>query len=195
MDKLAELEALLYLAGDDGISWQTLAELLEINSAELEKLVEQLSEKYQNDSQTAFQVVQINEFYKLTTNSKVSRIVERYFSKDLAKNLSQSALEILAIIAYRQPITRVEIDEIRGVNSSGALQTLIWRGLIKINGKKNAPGHPNLYTTTSYFLQYFDFKSLADLPLIEDFEDDESESLNLFGQNEQPDLENEEDKN
>ncbi|CCI85352.1 segregation and condensation protein B [Lactobacillus pasteurii DSM 23907 = CRBIP 24.76] len=195
MDKLAELEALLYLAGDDGISWQALAELLEINSAELEKLVEQLSEKYQNDSQTAFQVVQINEFYKLTTNSKVSRIVERYFSKDLAKNLSQSALEILAIIAYRQPITRVEIDEIRGVNSSGALQTLIWRGLIKINGKKNAPGHPNLYITTSYFLQYFDFKSLADLPLIEDFEDDESESLNLFGQNEQPDLENEEDKN
>lgn len=95
--------------------------------------------------------------------------------------MSQSALEILSIIAYRQPITRIEIDDIRGVNSSGALQTLIWRGLIKQDGKKDAPGHPKLYVTTDYFLQYFNYQSLADLPLIEDFEDTtDGEEIDLF---------------
>ena len=109
------------------------------------------------------------------------KIIEKYFQKDLTKNLSQSALEILAIVAYRQPITRVEIDDIRGVNSSGALQTLVWRGLIKADGKKDAPGHPKLYVTTDYFLQYFNYHSLADLPLIEDFADNDSNGeIDLF---------------
>lgn len=63
-------------------------------------------------------------------------VISKFFQKDLSKNLSQSALEILSIIAYRQPITRVEIDDLRGVNSSGALQTLVWRGLIKVDGKR-----------------------------------------------------------
>lgn len=112
--------------------------------------------------------------------------MKNIFKKDVSKTLSQSALEILSIVAYRQPITRVEIDDIRGVNSSGAIQTLIWRGLIKASGKKDAPGHPNLYITTDYFLQYFGYQSLADLPVIEDFEDDlavEDEEVDLFDRN------------
>ena len=121
----------------------------------------------------------INDNYKLTTRPEMSAVIEHFFQKDLTKSLSQSALEILSIIAYKQPITRIEIDEIRGVNSSGALQTLIWRGLVKIDGKKEAPGHPNLYVTSDYFLQYFGYHSLADLPLIEDFED---ESVNAEGE-------------
>ena len=86
--------------------------------------------------------MEINDEYKLTTSGEVSDLVGAYFNKDLTKNISQSALEILAIVAYRQPITRIEIDEIRGVNSSGALQTLVWRGLVKAQGVKDAPGHP-----------------------------------------------------
>lgn len=112
--------------------------------------------------------------------------MEAYFNKDLTKNISQSALEILAIVAYRQPITRIEIDEIRGVNSSGALQTLVWRGLVKAQGVKDAPGHPKLYVTTDYFLQYFGYKSLADLPVIENFEDssfDADGQVDLFAEN------------
>lgn len=81
-------------------------------------------------------MIHIAHSYKLTTSPQTAKIIEKYFQKDLTKNLSQSALEILSIVAYRQPITRVEIDDIRGVNSSGALQTLIWRGLIKPDGKK-----------------------------------------------------------
>ncbi|MCT6903677.1 MAG: SMC-Scp complex subunit ScpB, partial [Lactobacillus sp.] len=138
-----------------------------------------LQEKLQQNSDSGLQIQQLNDSYKLTTRPEVSKTIENFFQKDLTKSLSQSALEILAIVAYKQPITRIEIDEIRGVNSSGALQTLIWRGLVKINGKKEAPGHPNLYVTTDYFLQYFGYQSLADLPLIEDFEDD---SVNAEGE-------------
>ncbi|RVU71835.1 MULTISPECIES: SMC-Scp complex subunit ScpB [Lactobacillus] len=177
-NKMAELEALLYVAGDDGIEEQNLLDLLRISLVELQTLVTKSKNKYQQDS-SGLQLIKINQTYKLTTSPKVSKTIEKYFAKDLTKTLSQSALEILSIIAYRQPITRVEIDEIRGVNSSGALQTLIWRGLVKAKGKKEAPGNPNLYVTTDYFLQYFDFNSLADLPLIEDFE---NESMDIEDQ-------------
>lgn len=179
--KLGKLESLLYIAGDNGLSIKNLCELLHVTETELNNLTVKLKRKYENDPDSGLQVIQINDLFKMTTSPDTGEIIEKYFSKDLTKTLSQSALEILSIVAYRQPITRVEIDDIRGVNSSGALQTLVWRGLIKANGKKDAPGHPNLYVTTDYFLQYFNFKSLADLPLIEDFEDEnfENERLDL----------------
>ena len=177
--KIAQLEALLYVAGDNGIESTNLCELLQVDRPALRELTKSLQEKLQKNSDSGLQIQQLNDSYKLTTRPEVSKAIENFFQKDLTKNLSQSALEILSIIAYKQPITRIEIDEIRGVNSSGALQTLIWRGLVKINGKKEAPGHPNLYVTTDYFLQYFGYQSLADLPLIEDFEDD---SVNAEGE-------------
>lgn len=179
MTKIAQLEALLYVAGDNGIESTNLCELLQIGKPALRELTKSLREKLQKNPDSGLQIQQLNDCYKLTTRPEVSQTIENFFQKDLTKSLSQSALEILSIIAYKQPITRIEIDEIRGVNSSGALQTLIWRGLVKINGKKEAPGHPNLYITTDYFLQYFGYQSLADLPLIEDFEDD---SINAEGE-------------
>lgn len=176
---MAQFEALLYLAGDSGLESNNLCDLLQINSSALRELGKKLSEKLKQNADTGLQVVHLDRTYKLTTRPEVSEIVTDFFQKSLTKTLSQSALEILSIIAYKQPITRVEIDTIRGVNSSGALQTLIWRGLIKIEGKKDVPGHPNLYVTSEYFLQYFGYQSLADLPLIEDFEDD---SINVKGE-------------
>ncbi len=175
--KLANLEALLYVAGDDGIKQNDLSNLLNLDLEEVKNLIAELKKKYEQDHNSGLQLVQINNLYKLTNNAATGPIIEKYFAKDLNKNLSQSALEILAIVAYRQPITRVEIDEIRGVNSAGAIQTLVWRGLIKAKGKKDAPGHPNLYVTTDYFLQYFNYQSLADLPVIENFEDDDTSDL------------------
>lgn len=179
--KLANLEALLYVAGDNGLEEQNLIELLEVDGEELGQLVTRLQQKMKADPDSGMQIIHIANTYKMTTSQQTAKIIEKYFQKDLTKNLSQSALEILSIIAYRQPITRIEIDDIRGVNSSGALQTLIWRGLIKQDGKKDAPGHPKLYVTTDYFLQYFNYQSLADLPLIEDFEDTtDGEEIDLF---------------
>lgn len=179
--KEANLEALLYAAGDNGLEEQNLIEMLEIDGETLDKVAENLQRKLTKDSDSGLQLIHIAHTYKLTTSPQTAKIIEKYFQKDLTKNLSQSALEILAIVAYRQPITRVEIDDIRGVNSSGALQTLVWRGLIKADGKKDAPGHPKLYVTTDYFLQYFNYHSLADLPLIEDFADNDSNGeIDLF---------------
>lgn len=188
--ELASLEALLYLAGDDGIDKEVLGNLLETEEEKLDKLLKQLSQKLENDQDCGLKLLQINNSLKLATRPEVSKVVEKYFQKDVSKTISQSALEILSIVAYRQPITRVEIDEIRGVNSSGAIQTLVWRGLIKTDGKKDAPGHPNLYVTTDYFLQYFGYQSLADLPVIEDFEDDlnsDSDEIELFDKNDEGD--------
>lgn len=180
--KVAELESLLYVAGDNGLNVKSLCELMQVTEVELNNLAVKLKQKYEKDEDSGLQLIQLNDIFKMTTSPRNSAIVEKYFAKDLTKTLSQSALEILSIVAYRQPITRVEIDDIRGVNSSGALQTLVWRGLVKTEGKKDAPGHPNLYVTTDYFLQYFNFETLADLPLIEDFEDEN------FGDEEQLDL-------
>lgn len=179
--KEANLEALLYAAGDNGLEEQNLIEMLEIDGESLDKAAQNLQQKLTQDADSGLQLIHIAHTYKLTTSPQTAKIIEKYFQKDLTKNLSQSALEILAIVAYRQPITRVEIDDIRGVNSSGALQTLVWRGLIKADGKKDAPGHPKLYVTTDYFLQYFNYHSLADLPLIEDFADNDSNGeIDLF---------------
>ncbi len=155
--------------------------MLEISPAALRELANHLKDRLKNDENSGLQLICINQTYKLTTSPKCGDIISKFFQKDLSKNLSQSALEILAIIAYRQPITRVEIDDLRGVNSAGALQTLVWRGLIKVDGKKDVPGHPNLYVTTDYFLQYFNYESLADLPVIEEFEADDN-PVNLFNQ-------------
>ncbi|GFP08889.1 SMC-Scp complex subunit ScpB [Lactobacillus helveticus] len=179
--KEANLEALLYAAGDNGLEEHNLTEMLEIDGESLDKVAQNLQQKLTQDADSGLQLIHIAHTYKLTTSPQTAKIIEKYFQKDLTKNLSQSALEILAIVAYRQPITRVEIDDIRGVNSSGALQTLVWRGLIKADGKKDAPGHPKLYVTTDYFLQYFNYHSLADLPLIEDFADNDSNGeIDLF---------------
>lgn len=175
MTAIANLEAILYVAGDNGADLPTLAQLLGLSQAKTKSLLQALQDKYSADQNSGLQLVKINDLYKMTNSPQTSPVVEKYFAKDLSKNLSQSALEILAIVAYKQPITRVEIDAIRGVNSAGAIQTLIWRGLIKTAGQKEAPGHPNLYVTTDYFLQYFGYHSLADLPLIEEFEDDQQE--------------------
>ncbi|WP_297817410.1 SMC-Scp complex subunit ScpB [uncultured Lactobacillus sp.] len=182
VNKQAELEAILYAAGDNGVEQDILCQLLEISQPALRELSQHLKNDLEQRPSSGLQLISINNNLKLTTSPKCANVISKFFQKDVNKTLSQSALEILSIIAYRQPITRIEIDEIRGVNSSGAIQTLIWRGLVKVNGKKEVPGHPNLYVTTDYFLQYFGYNSLADLPLIESFSNDidENGQVDLF---------------
>lgn len=170
--KLAELEALLYVAGDNGLKQDSLCDLMAIERPALRELSGKLSKKLAADPDCGLKLQQLGSTFKLTSRPEMAPVIENYFQKDSSKKLSQSALEILAIIAYKQPITRVEIDQIRGVNSAGALQTLVWRDLIKTNGVKQTVGHPHLYVTTDYFLQYFGYQSLADLPVIEDFAED-----------------------
>jgi len=167
----AKIMALLFVAGDQGIKEKDLAGLLEIDSAALRQNIEELKIKLMTDVDSGIQLVDYNELYKLVTKNEFSELLTKYFKAGLGTKLSQAALEVLSIIAYRQPITRIEVDEIRGVQSSGSLNTLLMRKLIKENGKKNVPGHPNLYVVTDEFFDYFGIKSLKDLPELENFED------------------------
>ncbi|WP_201308067.1 SMC-Scp complex subunit ScpB [Companilactobacillus farciminis] len=163
--------ALLFVAGDQGIKEKDLVELLEIDSAALRQNLEELQVKLLTDGDSGIQLVNYNSLYKLVTKNEFAELLTKYFKSGLGTKLSQAALEVLSIIAYRQPITRIEIDEIRGVQSSGSLNTLLMRKMIKEQGKKNVPGHPNLYVVTDEFFDYFGIKSLEDLPKIENFEE------------------------
>lgn len=167
----AKIMALLFVAGDQGIKEKDLVELLEIDSAALRQNLEELQVKLLTDGDSSIQLVNYNSLYKLVTKNEFSELLTKYFKSGLGTKLSQAALEVLSIIAYRQPITRIEIDEIRGVQSSGSLNTLLMRKMIKEQGKKNVPGHPNLYVVTDEFFDYFGIKSLEDLPKIENFEE------------------------
>lgn len=167
----AKIMALLFVAGDQGIKEKDLAELLEIDRAALRQSIEQLKIKLMSDQDSGIMLFQYNTSYKLITKSEYSELLTKYFKTGLGTKLSQAALEVLSIIAYRQPITRIEVDEIRGVQSSGSINTLLARKLIKEDGKKDVIGHPNLYVLTDEFFDYFGIKNIEELPKIEKFED------------------------
>ncbi|WP_417466437.1 SMC-Scp complex subunit ScpB [Loigolactobacillus coryniformis] len=160
----AELESLLYVVGDDGISLDELDHLLSASRATIKRALSAFAEQLRADNQRGLILFQFGERYKLVTKKAYAALIKRYFETPLTTNLSQASLETLAIIAYKQPITRVEIDEIRGVQSGGALQRLMLRQLIEERGRKNAPGRPILYGTSAFFMDYFGLKSMAELP-------------------------------
>ncbi|MFD0897586.1 SMC-Scp complex subunit ScpB [Loigolactobacillus binensis] len=160
----AELESLLYVAGDDGISLDELDQLLTISRATIKRALAAFAEQLAADKQRGLLLFHFGDRYKLVTKKAYATLIKRYFETPLTTKLSQASLETLAIIAYKQPITRIKIDEIRGVQSGGALQRLMLRQLIEEQGRKNAPGRPILYGTSAFFLDYFGLESLAALP-------------------------------
>lgn len=166
MNIMAELESLLYVAGDEGISLDELDHLLTTSRAASKRALETFAQQLRADKQRGLVLFQFGERYKLVTKKAYAALIKRYFETPLTTNLSQASLETLAIIAYKQPITRIAIDEIRGVQSGGALQRLMMRQLIEEQGRKNAPGRPILYGTSAFFMDYFGLKSLAELPAL-----------------------------
>ncbi len=172
----AVIEGMLFLAGDEGIEKEKLREVLKISEEQLNKDIEQLKETYQSEKR-GIRLEIIGNNLKLVTKKEHKQYYEDYFSFDLDTTLSPSALEVLAIIAYNEPITRVEIDEIRGVNSSHQVRKLVQKNMIEPKGKSNLPGRPMLYGTTTTFLDYFGLESIQDLPKM-DME--EIEELDLY---------------
>lgn len=174
----AVLEGLLFISGNDGINIDNIKEILELSKEETLELINQLEEDYKNNDR-GIEIKKFGDLYKLTT--KIEH--KKYYSKlaDLSnlRTLSQSALETLAIIAYNEPITRVQIDEIRGVNSSQMIRNLIAKDFIKEVGKSDAIGKPNLYGITNQFLDYFGISSKDELPKFEEIkQNDEVELYN-----------------
>lgn len=181
-----DLVALLYTAGDQGITLVDLAATLQTDQAAIRQHLEDLMQQMTQDNQEALVIQQYGDVYKLLTKPQYYTLIKNYWQLLQTSTLSQAALEILAIIAYRQPITRIEIDEIRGVkNSSSTLQTLVIRQLVQNVGHKNAPGRPRLYGTTPEFLDYFGLKNLAQLPDLSEFQNEkfpDQENFHLFNQ-------------
>ena len=182
MTNQAQVEALIFISGDEGISLGALAKITGFMKPAIRKILDDLAQKYQADPTCALVLLQSDETYRLATKADLAAVVKRYFEVPLTVPLTTALLETLAIIAYRQPITRLEIDSIRGVQSSGAIQKLMVRGLVDTKGRLDAPGRPFLYVTTTNFLDYFGLATLTELPPLPDQDDlDESDlSGDLF---------------
>lgn len=163
MNKLAVLEGLLFVVGDEGITLDNICEIMTVNKKEAQELLKDLREEYAK-ADRGIRISFIGESFKLTTKQEHKEYYQKLITTRGSNTLSQSALETLAIIAYNQPITRAEVDELRGIASINMIRKLMAKDLIKVSGKSNLPGKPNLYRTTSEFLDYFGLATISDLP-------------------------------
>lgn len=161
------LESLLFI-NERPIEINELIQVLEIDKNEIENSLEELSADYQR-RQSGICIVKVAGGYQMCSSPENELWVKKMYRERGRQKLSIASLETLAIVAYKQPITRVEIEAIRGVNVDGVVRNLLELGLIKISGRKEVIGRPFLYTTTRTFLEYFGINSLKDLPKLEDF--------------------------
>ncbi|TLS53046.1 SMC-Scp complex subunit ScpB [Paenibacillus antri] len=157
------IEGLLFAAGDEGLDVREIADVLELDWRVAEELIDDMKDTYAKEKR-GFRIAKVAGSYQLTTNPEHAPYFAKLAQAPTRGSLSQAALETLAIVAYRQPITRVEIDEIRGVKSDRALHTLVAKELIHEAGRADAIGRPILYETTKQFLHYFGLSALRDLP-------------------------------
>lgn len=172
MDKIAVLEGLLFVVGDEGLTLNQIENILEIDSNEAKKILSELQKEYEKNSH-GIRISFLADTFKLTTKKEHIEYYKKLITTSATNNtLSQAALETLAIIAYNQPITRVKIDELRGIASSFMIRKLLAKDLIAPCGKSDLPGRPNLYKTTSTFLDYFGLATINDLPDISIKNDD-----------------------
>lgn len=172
--KKAVLEGLLFVVGEDGLTFEQIEDVLEISEEESKELLMELKKDYEDDAR-GLRIDFLGNRFKLTTKFEHREYYQKLIENPETNVLSQSALETLAIIAYNEPITRVEIDKLRGVGSVQMVRKLVAKGFIKEVGRSDLPGRPILYETTSDFLDYFGLATIEDLPDMRDFlEENES---------------------
>ncbi len=197
ISNLAKIEALLYAAGDEGISLGQIAQRTRLELSACRQLVEKLTQMLSQNPDSGLKVLVSQNVYRLGTKEALSELVQDYVNDAKPRVLSQAALETIAIVMYNQPITRIEVDEIRGVNSSAILHRLLNQGLLKVTGVKQEVGNPKQYGVTNFCLDYFGLQSLTDLPPLpknETLNDNTSDSL-LTRFNEQIDQRKQETRN
>lgn len=160
------IEAILFVAGDP-VNIKSLSKSLNVSKEDIITAINSLiDEKYNNDI-SGIIINKTNDEFSFSTNEAYFDIISEYFNYDKQKELTNAALEVLSIVAYKQPITKSEIDLIRGVKSDHIISKLVNDGFIYISDKLDAPGIPNLYSTTNKFLLKFNLESLDDLKEIE----------------------------
>lgn len=176
------IEGLLFAAGDEGLDVKQIAEVVELQPQAVSGLLKEMTEDFRREER-GVQIVEIAGAYQLTTLPAHAPYFERLAQSPTRSSLSQAALETLAIVAYKQPLTRIDIEEIRGVKADRALQTLVAKNLIREVGRAEAVGRPILYGTTKSFLDYFGLAGLQELPeaaLFQNPDDLEEETRMLF---------------
>ncbi len=174
----AVVEGLLFVVGDEGISIKQISDILEISEEEVSNLIKELENDYESDER-GITLKRYGSLYKLATKEIHSSYYKKLSEISDAKTLSQSALETLAIIAYNEPVTRLQVDELRGINSSQMIRNLIAKDLVKVVGKSDGLGHPTLYGITNQFLDYFGISSKDELPNVS-FEEKDNEDIDLY---------------
>lgn len=172
------IEALLFVSGDP-LTVKDLSNSLEVSPKFVANLLNEMVLEYE-DEKRGIKLISINGEYQLVTKAENSDYIQKLLRKNKRQSLSQASLESLAIIAYKQPITRVDIDEIRGVKSESALQRLIEKDLIKEVGRLEVPGRPILFGTTEEFLRQFGLKELKELPSLDLYSDGEEAAIDAI---------------
>ncbi len=162
------IEALLF-ASEKPLVIDQIKEVLEgFDAAQVRGMVEELRSEYEA-GQRGIRVAEIAGGFQMITSPESGIFLKKLFKIKRVERLSRQALETLAIVAYKQPVTRLEIESLRSVNADGVMKSLQDKNLIRISGRKKAPGRPFVFSTTRQFLEYFGLKSLDDLPKIEEF--------------------------
>jgi segregation and condensation protein B len=168
-DLKAKIEALLFVSASP-ISINQMGSFLDEKPKAIELALNELSGEYQTGRGLRLQ--ENHGRFQLTSAPEFFPVIERYLGQEESSSLSQAALETLSIVAYRQPVTRPDVDEVRGVNSDGVIRNLLNKGLIQEVGRSEGAGRPILYGTTNDFLQYFGLSSIKDLPQFDEIQDE-----------------------
>ncbi|WP_291634717.1 SMC-Scp complex subunit ScpB [Clostridium sp.] len=161
------IESLLFVTGES-LKLTEMANILECSIDFTRQLTNELRTKYEEEHR-GIKIIVTNDEYQFVTKPCNSEYVQKLLKTNIRQSLSQASLETLAIVAYKQPITRMEIEDIRGVKSDRAIYTLSEKKLIIESGRKNVPGRPIIYVTSDEFLKHFDFQTLGQMPSLEDF--------------------------
>ena len=181
MENRAILEGLLFVVGEDGLNIEQIKDVFQIDEEEAKNLIFDLKNSYNNPDR-GLRIDFLGNKIKLTTKPEHKDYYQKLILNPETNVLSQAALETLAIIAYNEPVTRMQIDELRGVSTVQIIRKLVAKGFIKESGRSNLPGRPILYETTSEFLDYFGLNSIDDLPDMRDFitQDENEAEVDLY---------------
>ena len=178
----AILEGLLFVVGEDGLTLEQIEDVLGVDEDTAKSLIMELKKDYEDETR-GLRIDFLGNRFKITTKFEHKEYYQKLIENPETNFLSQAALETLAIIAYNEPITRIQVDTIRGVGSTSIIRKLVAKGFIKESGRSDMPGRPILYETTHEFLDYFGLSSIEELPNIDDIinsvekEDDDNKDL------------------
>ena len=177
--QLGILEGILFVMGDEGVTIDVLKDSMNLSEDKIKELLKLLKKEYEEPTR-GLRISYLGNAFKLTTKEEHKEYYEKLVYNPGTTKLSPAALETLAIVAYNQPITTSEVSEMRGVQSGQLIRKLAAKGLLKEAGKSNLPGRPNLYRTTSEFLDYFGLATIDDLPVVETKNKPKEDETELF---------------